>query len=173
MIYPVMRQLHKKAIPVAHSCRVLSVSRSGYYEAQSRSAEPVVCQASVHLHVVPHLGKAAFRASHQSSRCVPLGNGSRRLVSAMEHQGIRIGRHKVRTLMRKAALKPVWKRKFIHTTNSKHDLPIAANVLDRQFHPIAPNTAYVSDITYIRTDAGWLYLAIVLDLYARKVVGGA
>ena len=75
--------------------------------------------------------------------------------------------------MRKAALKPVWKRKFVHTTDSKHDLPVAANVLDRQFNPVAPNMAYVSDITYIRTGAGWLYLAIVLDLFARKVVGWA
>ena len=75
--------------------------------------------------------------------------------------------------MRKAGLKPVWKRKFIHTTDSKHDLPIAANVLDRQFNPVAPNMAYVADITYIRTGAGWLYLAIVLDLFARKVVGWA
>lgn len=159
MTYQVIHHLQKKAVAVTHSCRVLSVSRSGYYEAQRRSAKPVVCTASVHL-------KAAFRASHQSY-------GSRRLVTAMGNQGIRIGRYKVRSLMRKAALKPVWKRKFIHTTNSKHALPIAANVLDRQFNPMTPNTAYVSDITYIRTDVGWLYLAIVLDLYARKVVGWA
>ena len=159
MIYQVIHQLQKKAVAITHSCRVLSVSRSGYYEAQSRSAKPVLCKASVHL-------RAAFMASHQSY-------GSRRLVTAMENQGIRIGRYKVRSLMRKSALKPVWKRKFIHTTNSKHDLPIAANLLNRQFNPVAPNTAYVSDITYIRTGAGWLYLAIVLDLYARKVVGWA
>jgi putative transposase len=84
------------------------------------------------------------------------------------------GRYKVRSLMRQAALKPVWKRKFVHTTDSKHDLPIAANVLNRQFNPTAPNLAYVSDITYIRAGAGWLYLATVLDLlYARKVAGWA
>lgn len=75
--------------------------------------------------------------------------------------------------MRKASLTPVWKRKVIHTTDSKHDLPVAANVLNRQFNPVAPNMAYVSDITSIRTGAGWLYLAIVLDLYARRVVGWA
>jgi transposase InsO family protein len=159
MSYQLVRQLQKEAIPVQHSCRVLSVSRSGYYEAQRRSAKPVLCKASVHL-------KAAFMESQQSY-------GSRRLVTAMANQGIEIGRYKVRSLMKKAALKPVWKRKFIHTTDSKHDLPVAANVLDRQFNPAAPNLAYVSDITYIRTGAGWLYLAIVLDLYARKVVGWA
>ena len=75
--------------------------------------------------------------------------------------------------MRQAGLKPVWKRKFIHTTDSKHNLPIAANILDRQFNPVAPNIAWVGDITYIRTGSGWLYLAIVLDLFSRKVVGWA
>ena len=157
MIYEIVRRLQKEAFPVKQSCRVLAVSRSGYYEAQRRSAKPVLCKDSVHL-------KAAFAASHQSY-------GSRRLVTAMKNQGIEIGRYRVRSLMRRAALKPVWKRKFVHTTDSKHDLPIAANVLDRQFNPPAPNMAYVSDITYIRTATGWLYLAVVLDLFARKVVG--
>jgi transposase InsO family protein len=71
--------------------------------------------------------------------------------------------------MRQAGLKPVWKRKFIHTADSKHDLPIAANGLARQFNPAAPNKAYVSGITYVRTGAGWLYLAVVIDLSSRKV----
>ena len=159
MIYTVIRQLQKEAIPVQQSCRVLAVSRSGFYEAQRRSAKPVLCKTSLHL-------RAAFMASHQSY-------GSRRLVTAMASDGFHIGRYKVRRLMRQAALKPVWKRKFVHTTDSKHGLPVAANVLNRQFNPSAPNLAYVSDITYIRTGAGWLYLSIVLDLYARKVVGWA
>jgi putative transposase len=140
MIYQVIRQLQREAIPVQRSCSVLDVSRSGYYDAQRRSAEPVVCKASVHL-------KAAFMASHHSY-------GSRRLVTAMANEGFHMGRYKVRSLMRQAALKPVWKRKFMHTTDSKHDLPIAANVLNRQFNSTAPNLAYVSDITYIRTGAG-------------------
>jgi putative transposase len=160
MSYQLVDELQKKAIPVAHSCRVLGVSRSGFYEARHRSAKPVVlCKTSVHL-------RAAFMASHQSY-------GSRRLVSALDTQGIQIGRYKARSLMRQAGLKPVWKRKFVHTTNSKHNLPIAENILARQFNPVAPNVAYVSDITYIRTGAGWLYLAIVLDLFSRKVVGWA
>lgn len=159
MSYQLVHQLQKEAISVKQTCRILSVSRSGYYEAQRRSAKPVLCKASVHL-------KAAFMASHQSY-------GSRRLVTAMQNQGIQIGRHKVRSLMRKAALKPVWKRKFIHTTHSRHDLPVAANVLNRQFNPVAPDTAYVSDITYISTGTGWLYLAIVMDLYARRIIGWA
>jgi transposase InsO family protein len=159
MIYQFVHQLQKEAIPVKHSCRLLAVSRSGYYDAQRRSATVKVCKVTAHL-------KAEFQASGQSY-------GSRRLVTAMANAGFRIGRYKVRSLMRQAALKPVWKRKFVHTTNSKHDLPVAANLLNRQFNPPAPNMAYVSDITYVRTGAGWLYLAVVLDLYARKVVGWA
>ena len=159
MSYPLVRQLQEKAIPVQHSCRVLAVSRSGYYQARRRVVKPEVCQTSVHM-------KAAFMASHQSY-------GSRRLVTAMANQGIQLGRYKARRLMRQADLKPVWKRKFVYTSDSKHNLPIAANVLDRQFSPVAPNRVYVSDITYIRTRSGWLYLAVVLDLFARKVVGWA
>ncbi|CAH1073207.1 putative IS3 element protein InsF [Candidatus Nitrotoga sp. 1052] len=159
MSYPLICLLQQKAIPVQQSCRVLEVSRSGFYEARSRLAKPMICKTSTHL-------RAAFMASHQSY-------GSRRLVTALDAQGIQVGRYRVRHLMRQAGLKPVWKRKFIHTTDSKHNLPIAANILDRQFNPVAPNIAWVGDITYIRTGSGWLYLAIVLDLFSRKVVGWA
>ena len=109
MIHQVIVELQKKAIPVQHSCRILDVSRSGFYEVQRRSVKPVVCKASVHL-------RAAFMASHQSY-------GSRRLVTAMANEGFNIGRYKVRSLMRKAALKPVWKRKFVHTTDSGYSGP--------------------------------------------------
>lgn len=64
-------------------------------------------------------------------------------------------------------LRARWKRKFVHTTDSWHDLPVAANVLDRRFKPAAPDQAWVANITYIRTDRGWLYLDAVLDLYSR------
>jgi transposase InsO family protein len=88
-------------------------------------------------------------------------------------QGVKIGRYRARTLMRQADLRPVWKRKFVATTHSRHDRPVAANVLNRQFRPAQLNQAWVSDITYVRTGEGWLYLAVVLDLYSRKVVGWA
>jgi len=159
MSFRLIDELQKKAIPVARSCRVLGVSRSGFYEAKHRSFMPAVCKTSVYV-------RAAFVASHQSY-------GSRRMVTALSNQGIVTGRFKVRRLMLQAGLKPVWKRKFVHTTDSKHDLPIAANILARQFNPAAPNKAYVSDITYVRTGAGWLYLAVVIDLYSRKVIGWA
>jgi transposase InsO family protein len=159
VIYRLVTTLQTKAIPVQQSCRLLAVSRAGYYAARCRSAKPLLCKTRLHL-------KAAFVASHQSY-------GSRRMVTALGNQGIQIGRYKARNLMREAGLKPVWRRKFIHTTDSNHQLPIAANILARQFNPAAPNSAFVTDITYIRTGTGWLYLAIVLDLYSRKVVGWA
>ena len=110
--------------------------------------------------------KAAFNASDRSY-------GSRRLVPTLQSQSIKIGRHKVTRLMREANLKPVWKKKFVNTTDINHDLPVAQNILNRQFNPAKPNQAWTSDITYIRTRSGWLYLAVVMDLYSRKIIGWA
>jgi transposase InsO family protein len=160
MSYALIGDLHKKAIAVSKACRVLGVSRSGYYNAaKSGRTAPKACTASVHL-------KAAFAASGRTY-------GSRRLCAALQSQGLPIGRHRVRSLMRANQLRSIWRRKFIHTTDSKHAMPIAANVLDRQFARPLPNQAWVSDITYIRTRSGWLYLAAVLDLHSRKIVGWA
>jgi putative transposase len=164
--YQLVEDLQKKACPqvaVSHSCRVLEVSRSGYYAHQAarkeRLAEPVMCAASVHL-------KAAFAASHKAY-------GSRRLRSAMAERGLAMGRHRIRSLMRVNGLRPIWRRKFIHTTDSKHGLAVSPNVLNRQFEQTMPNQVWVCDITYIRTRSGWLYLAAVLDLHSRKIVGWA
>jgi len=84
-----------------------------------------------------------------------------------------MGRHRVRILMQLNSLRPVWRRKFVHTTDSKHGLAVSPNVLDRQFEQALPNRVWVSAITYIRTKSGWLYLAAVLDLHSRKIVGWA
>jgi putative transposase len=91
----------------------------------------------------------------------------------LQLRGITIGRHRVRSLMRLHKLRSVWRRKFIHTTDGKHTMAVSNNVLDRQFARALPNQAWVSDITYIRTRSGWLYLAAVLDLHSRKIVGWA
>ena len=166
MSYQLVEDLQKKACPpvaVSHACRLLAVSRSGYYAGaaahQRRLGTPAVCVASVHL-------KAAFSASHQAY-------GSRRLTAAMAERGLAMGRHRVRTLMRLNGLRPVWRRKFVHTTDSKHTMAVSSNVLNRQFAQALPNQAWVCDITYIRTRSGWLYLAAVLDLHSRKIVGWA
>ena len=157
MIHNVVTQVQQKA--VSQACRVLQVSRAGYYAAKRRAQAPAICAASVQV-------KAAFVATQ---RCY----GSRRIVDELRAQNIVMGRYKVRRLMREAGLKPVWKRKFVNTTDSKHDLPVAENLLNRQFNPPQPNQAWVSDITYIRTRTGWLYLAAVMDLHSRKIIGWA
>ena len=155
-----MEQLQKKAVSVSQACRVLQVSPSGYYAARLRSRQaPVVCADSVHL-------KAAFAASGRAY-------GSRRLCAALQQQGVTMGRHRVRTLMRANGLRPVWRRKFVHTTDSRHTLPVSPNVLARQFEQSKRDQAWVCDITYIRTRGGWLYLAAVLDLHSRKIAGWA
>ncbi|AKJ28351.1 integrase [Caldimonas brevitalea] len=110
--------------------------------------------------------KAAFEASGRSY-------GSRRLSAALKAQGLAVGRQRARTLMQHDQLRPRWRRKFVHTTDSRHDFPVAANVLARRFSPQAPDRAWASDITYIRTRSGWLYLAAVMDLFSRKIVGWA
>lgn len=158
MIYSVVDHWQKKAA-ISQACRVLGVSRAGYYAAKQREKQDVTCATSVHL-------KAAFNGSQRTY-------GSRRLMAAMRERGIEIGRYKVRSLMKQAGLVPVWKRKFINTTDSKHDLPVAENLLNRQFNPEQRNQTWTSDITYIRTRSGWLYLAVVMDLYSRKIIGWA
>lgn len=160
MTYQCIAQLQQKAAGVASLCRLLEVSRSGYYAARQRARQPVRGCA-----VTPYL-KAAFADSGRTY-------GSRRLRVALGDRGIALSRYRVRALMRTHSLRPVWKRKFIHTTDSRHALPIADNVLNRQFAPCAANLAWVADITYIRTRAGWLYLAAVMDLFSRKIVGWA
>jgi transposase InsO family protein len=159
VIHRLIAQCSKKA-PVVQLCRVFDVSRAGYYESLKRQSRetptPVDAIAA----------RAAFEASDKTY-------GSRRVSQALRVQGMNVGRHRARTLMRRHGLRPRWRRKFIHTTDSRHDLPVAGNVLARQFMPEAPNRAWVSDITYVRTGSGWLYLAVVIDLYSRKVVGWA
>ena len=158
-MYELITRMHKKAA-VSRLCPLLGISRSGFYAAQSRRVQPaVVTQEQVHL-------LAAFEASGHTY-------GSRRLCKAMQARGFKLGRHRTRTLMKRLKLHARWRRKFRHTTDSKHELPVAGNILDRQFNPATANKAWVCDITYIRTGSGWLYLAAVLDLYSRKVVGWA
>ena len=174
MIYSVVNQAQQKA--VSQACQVLQVSRAGYYAARRRTKAPAICN-KVRQSTVQQAGrgvdtaasvqvKAAFEANQ---RCY----GSRRIVDELQAQDIMIGRYKVRRLMREAGLKPVWKRKFVNTTDSKHDLPVAENLLNRQFNPAESNRAWTSDITYIHTRTGWLYLAAVMDLHSRKIIGWA
>lgn len=158
MSHRLVYQLSKEAVATSHSCRLLSISRSGYYAAGKRQAASTPA-------AMPHL-LAAFASSGQTY-------GSRRLVTALAERGHVVGRYRIRKWMQAQGLKACWKRKFVHTTDSNHDLPCAANLLDRQFNPPKPNMAWTADITYIRTRSGWVYLAAVMDLYSRKIIGWA
>ena len=158
MIQQLISQWEKKAC-IARLALLLGVSRSGVYAAKHRrrSVRPAPLAAAV---------AAAFQASGDTY-------GSRRVSEALKAQGLAAGRCRTRRLMRQQGLKARWRRKFIHTTNSRHDLPVAENVLNRQFEPACADRAWVADITYIRTARGWVYLAAVMDLYSRKIVGWA
>ena len=103
----------------------------------------------------------------------PRAYGSLRLCAALQKQGVAMGRNRVRTLMRANGLRPVWRRKFMCSTDSRHDLPVSPNVLAHQFDQPLPNQAWLCNITYIRARSGWLYLAAVLGLHSRKIVGWA
>jgi putative transposase len=152
---------HLTAYPTALACDVLEVSRSGYYAWRDRPAS---------ARQVRH-GELAVkvRAAHADSRRI---YGSPRVQQALAAQGERACPNTVAKLMREQGLRAKGKRKFVpRTTDSGHDKPIAPNVLDRQFTAEAPNRKWACDITYIPTDEGWLYLAGVIDLCSRRIVG--
>lgn len=150
----------KEAYPVSLLCEVMRVSRSGYYDYLKRP---------------PAAEGAAQRLLEADAREVFKGSrkayGSRRLRQALQALGHPVGRHAVRSLMQRLGLVVAHKPRFKATTNSKHGLPVAENVLGRAFDVAGPNQVWGTDITYVWTDEGWLYLAVVLDLFARKVVG--
>ena len=141
-------------------CRVMQVSSSAFYDWCQRGAAVVdsetwrLCQRM----------KALFAESRNSL-------GSRRLMKQLRKEGFEIGRYRTRTLMRKLGLEVKRKKRFVLTTDSKHDQPVADNVLNREFSPVEKNRVWTTDITYIWTLQGWVYLAVVLDLHSRRVVG--
>jgi putative transposase len=148
--------------PVNLLCRMLSVQRSTYYDWQNRAGK-VIAPEELALR---RRMKALFVGSRGSL-------GSRTMMKNLRQEGFEIGRDKTRRLMKALNLKVKQKRKFKVTTDSRHKLPVAQNVLDRQFSPSAPNQAWGTDITYLWTQQGWIYLAVVIDLYSRRVVGWA
>ena len=147
---------------IAILCDVLEVSRSGYY-AWSRRPEPARALSDAQL-------KRQIAAAHLKSRST---YGSPRVHAELRSKGVRIGKKRVARLMREEGIKARQKRRFRRTTDSNHTNPIAPNVLERKFETAAPNKAWVTDVTYIATDEGWLYLAAILDLFSRRVVGWA
>lgn len=155
-------QDHAGDYPVNLLCRVLGVPRSAYYDWKDRGGKVIPAEGLV----LRRRMKALFSASRESL-------GSRTMTKQLREEGFEIGRDRARRLMKTLHLKVRRKVKYRHTTDSKHLLPIAENVLNREFNPIAPNQIWAADITCLWTQEGWVYLAVVIDLYARRVVGWA
>lgn len=152
----------KVAFPVAVLCRLLAVSPSGFYATRGRPRSP-------HARRDDDLAKRVADAHLASKRRY----GSPRVHAELKAAGERVGRKRVARLMREKELVGRMRRRFRTTTDSKHDFPIAPNVLARDFTASAPDQAWVTDITFLWTMQGWLYLAVILDLFSRRVVGWA
>ena len=146
--------------PVRMMCRLLSVSRSGYYAWRVRPESERTKTDRELTRVI--------RRYHGESDGV---YGSPKIRDELRDDGYHCGRHKVARLMRKAGLKGCPKRRFKVTTTPDPSHPVADNVLQQDFTAEAPNERWASDITYISTQQGWLYLAVVMDLYSRRIVG--
>jgi putative transposase len=151
---------HRQLWAIRTMCRVLDASKPGYFAWRSAPESP--------RYSADRALTVRIAAIHEEHRKV---YGSPRIHQALRRQGTLVGRKRVERLMRKAGIGVTPPRRFIVTTDSNHDQPIAPNLLVQDFEATAPNTKWVTDITYIPTGEGWLYLAAILDLYSRKVVG--
>lgn len=150
----------KKEFPVHRLCRVLGVSQSGYFAWKGRVAyrrqhEDMVLLAHV---------RSAFALSNGTY-------GNPRMMRELRDDGLTVGRRRTARLMRENGLRARQKRRFKRTTDSHHAWPVAPNLLDQDFTAAGPDEKWGADISYIWTKEGWLYLAIVIDLFARRVVG--
>lgn len=149
--------------PITTMCEILEVSRSGYYAWKDRSESARDAKNRVLVVDI----RAAFERSEQTY-------GSPRVYRVLKSQGISCSKKRVERLMRQERLISVHHKKFCpQTTNSAHHLPIADNLLQQDFSANVPNQKWVGDITYIPTAEGWLYLAVIIDLFSRRVVGWA
>ena len=148
--------------PVAVLCSVLGVSSSGFYAWRKRPPSQRA-KGDARLAVEVRLAHRRGRGSY----------GSPRVHRELKAHGHRVGKKRVERLMRQEGIRGQQKRRFRRTTDSNHRQPVADNVLARNFHADAPNIAWVTDVTYVWTGEGWLYLAAMLDLFSRRVVGWA
>jgi putative transposase len=152
---------HKAEFPVEVLCEVLEVSRGGYYAWTRRPPSPAALRRDRLV--------AEIRQAHTASRGA---YGSPRVYRALKARGVPCSENTVAELMRAEGVRAKARRPFVvPTTDSRHDRPVAKNILNRQFYPDRPNEVWTADITYIPTREGWLYLAAVEDLYSRQIVG--
>ena len=155
-----MIELNENTYAIAMMCRVLEVSRTGYYAYRTRPTSERELENRLLLQQI----RAAQKVTRRSY-------GSPRMTKKLRSQNQACGRHRIARLMRENDLGVRRKKRFRKTTDSNHSFPCAENLLAREFTVSAPNRIWVGDVTYIRTRERWLYLAVVLDLYSRKVVG--
>ena len=154
----------KANFPITMLCKVLDVSTSGYYRWLKQRRQPTArALANERMRV-------EISAIHRESRGT---YGSPRVHAELKQRGFEVGRNRVARLMADQGLVGQRPRAFRRTTDSKHDQPVAPNLVAQQFDAKRPNELWAADITYIWTGAGWMYLAVVLDLFSRRVVGWA
>ncbi len=155
-----MIEAEKDNFPVALMCRQLGVSSSGYYAWKERKPSRRAQEDAVLVKKIKQV--------HQESRGT---YGSPRVVDDLKEDGFDVGRRRVARLMQENGITGASPKRFKVTTDSNHDFPVAANVLKREFSQEAPDMAWATDITYVRTWEGWMYLAVAIDLFSRRVVG--
>jgi len=151
---------HRNAWPIALQCRVLGVSRNGYYQYRKALGKFTDPEHQEMLGWVKDIAKSS-----------KYSYGSRRMKKALNALGYPVSRNKARKLMNEADVKARQRRKYKVTTNSNHKQPVFDNLVNREFDVAQPDQVYVADVTYIWTQEGWLYLAVVIDLHSRRVVG--
>jgi putative transposase len=154
---------HQDTWPVSVLCEVLEVSRSGFYAYRQGQATVEINGAEVTL--VARVKAIATQTGHSY--------GSRRMAKQLQAEGYAVGRYKARRLMQQAGVSVRRRKRCPVTTDSRHGYGVAPNLLARQFDVAQPDTVWVGDITYVWTAEGWEYLAVLLDLHSRKVVGWA
>jgi putative transposase len=152
----------KKEFPVQRLCKVLGVSPSGYFAWKSR---PACRRQREDLVLLAHV-RSAFTLSNGTY-------GSPRMTRELQDTGLAVGRRRTARLMRENGLRARQRRRFKRTTDSLHAFPVAPNLLDQDFAAERPDEKWGADISYVWTREGWLYLAVVIDLFARRVVGWA
>lgn len=141
-------------------CRLLKASKSGYYQFASKTPSRRECDNAELISQIKTIQKESYHSY-----------GYRRMHVKLKNSGLQCGKNRVQNLMKAYQLSAKRKKRFTITTLGQHDRTISPNILKRQFNASLPNTHWVADLTYIRTKTGWAYLAVVIDLYSRAVVG--
>ena len=155
---------HRRVWPICVQCRVLGVSVSGFHQHLARRRKIASRRHLSDEALLAHIG--ALYAENRGAYGWP------RIWRELVKRGIRVGKQRVQRLMQQHGIRARGQRRFrVVTTDSRHDLPVAPNLLNRNFTAAGPNQAWTGDITYIATEEGWLFLAVVIDLFSRKVVG--